>query len=71
MATLSIQIPENAVPVSFDEAMDKFETGQKVLATLSEGDSVFAAHAFAKEWDNLERNREFREFERKGKWYLI
>ena len=66
-----VQLPENAVPVSFDEAMDKFKSGHKVLATLSEGDSVYAAHAFSKEWDNLERNLEFREFERNGKWYLI
>ncbi|NRS20609.1 hypothetical protein HP398_29760 [Brevibacillus sp. HB1.4B] len=72
MTMQSIQIPENAVPVSFDVAMLKYQLGHKVLATSSDGDTVYAAQTYAKHWDNLEQSdRDFKEFKKHGKWYWL
>jgi hypothetical protein len=69
---VSIKIPDNSLPVTYEEALQLYNEGKRVLAALSKGDWVYAAHAFSKEWDNLDKqSAEFKEYARHGKWYLI
>ena len=67
-----IQLPNHAVPVSFETAMDRYDQGKKVLAILSDENGIYAAHAYSRDWTNLDRRtKEFREYAKQGQWFLL
>ncbi|MED4755560.1 hypothetical protein [Brevibacillus choshinensis] len=37
-----IQLPNHAIPISFETAMEKYDLGKKVLAILSDENGVYA-----------------------------
>lgn len=69
---MQIKIPNHAIPVSFEKAMQRYDQGKKILATLSDENGVYGAHAYSKDWTNLDkRTKEFKQYKEQGRWFLL
>ena len=72
MSRASIVIPENRKRVTFQDAVAHYVEGYKVLVVLSDELGMYAAHAFHRDWGNLDLvSREGAKYSREGEWYVL